>query len=293
MSEMQAGILSPIPRLARYLSFSLKPAAAPGPSLVALSRALDPARTVLGLGPSLLSALARPIEGLRSFPSLSAAGIDIPATPQALWCWLRGDDRGELLHRARQIETLLAPAFQKEHCVDAFQYGASLDLSGYEDGTENPQGERARQAAMVSGRGEALEGSSFVAVQQWVHSLDRLQGLSQIEQDHIVGRRKQDNEELDDAPASAHVKRTAQESFDPEAFVLRRSMPWADAQREGLMFVSFGHSVAAFEVLLNHMLGLDDGIVDGLFGFTRPISGAYYWCPAVREGVLDLSALAL
>ena len=49
-----------------------------------------------------------------------------------------------------------------------------------------------------------------------------------------------DNEELEDAPESAHVKRTAQEDFEPEAFVVRRSMPWADATSEGLEFVAFG-----------------------------------------------------
>jgi putative iron-dependent peroxidase len=44
--------------------------------------------------------------------------------------------------------------------------------------------------------------------------------------------------EIADAPPSAHVKRTAQESFDPEAFVLRRSMPWTDGMRSGLNFVA-------------------------------------------------------
>jgi len=74
---------------------------------------------------------------------LTGPGIEVPVTPAALWCWLRGDDRGELVHRGRSL------------------------------------------AAMF-------------------------------------GRRRDDNEEIADAPPSAHVKRTAQESFEPEAFVLRR-----------------------------------------------------------------------
>ena len=57
------------------------------------------------------------------------------------------------------------------------------------------------------------------------------------------------------------------------------------------MFVAFGASVDAFERQLRRMCGLDDGIVDALFRFTRPISGAYYWCPPVRDGALDLRAL--
>ena len=47
------------------------------------------------------------------------------------------------------------------------------------------------------------------------------------------------------APESAHVKRTAQESFSPEAFVLRRSMPWADCGQAGLAFLyAFNHDEA-------------------------------------------------
>ena len=39
------------------------------------------------------------------------------------------------------------------------------------------------------------------------------------------------------------------------------------------------------------MVGEDDGITDALFKFTRPVSGAYFWCPPVRGGRLDLSAI--
>ena len=126
-----------------------------------------------------------------------------------------------------------------------------------------------------------------------MHNLDHFQALPQDAQDNIIGRRRADNEEFDEAPASAHVKRTAQESFDPEAFILRRSMPWATADRQGLVFVAFGRSFDLFETLLRHMIGLVDGVVDGLFSFTRPVSGAYYWCPPARDGRLDLSALDL
>ncbi|MBX9754991.1 MAG: Dyp-type peroxidase, partial [Pseudomonadaceae bacterium] len=100
-------------------------------------------------------------------------------------------------------------------------------------------------------------------------------------------------EELDDAPESAHVKRTAQESFEPEAFVLRRSMPWASAGQAGFMFSAFGCSVAAFEAQLKRMVGAEDGIVDGLFQFTRPLTGSYFWCPPLKDGKLDLRAVGL
>jgi putative iron-dependent peroxidase len=113
-------------------------------------------------------------------------------------------------------------------------------------------------------------------------------------QDAMIGRRREDNAEIDDAPPSAHVKRTAQESFDPQAFVLRRSMPWAEGARAGLVFVAFGRSFDAFEAQMRRMVGAEDGITDALFRFTRPLTGAYFWCPPLAgDGRLDLRALGL
>ena len=188
---------------------------------------------------------------------------------------------------------LLRPGFHSERTVDGFKYDRGLDLTGYEDGTENPKGIAADNAAIVKDAGPGLDGSSFVATQQWVHELDHFEALPQDERDNIIGRRLSDNEEIDDAPLSAHVKRTEQESFDPPAFVVRRSMPWADASGEGLMFVAFGKSLDAFEVQLMRMTGQEDRISDGLFRFSRPVSGSYFWCPPVSNGFLDLSAIRI
>jgi putative iron-dependent peroxidase len=197
------------------------------------------------------------------------------------------------VHRGRTVSAAVAEGFALEEVVDGFRYREGRDLSGYVDGTENPSGEAALVAGFVAGRGEGLDGSSFVAVQRWSHDLTRLEGYDQTERDHIVGRRLRDNEEIDDAPASAHVKRTAQESFEPPAFVLRRSMPYADAEGEGLVFVAFGCSFDAFEALMRRMVGLEDGVVDALFRFTRPVSSSYFWCPPLSDRGLDLSALGL
>jgi len=39
---------------------------------------------------------------------------------------------------------------------------------------------------------------------------------------------------------------------------------------------------------MRRMIGLEDGIVDALFRFTRPVSGAYFWCPGMEGGRLAL-----
>jgi putative iron-dependent peroxidase len=289
----QPGILEPVPRAARYLGFSLKDGAHAPEALRALAKAADGRACVVGLGALLLFALQKEIEGLRPFPHYRGQGFEVPSTPAALWCWLRGEDRGEIVLRGREIEKMLAPAFETTSVIDAFKYGRGLDLTGYEDGTENPRGRKAGEAAISGDQRAGIEGSSFVAVQQWVHDLDRFSAKPRKDQDDTIGRRKCDNKEIGAAPPSAHVKRTAQESFTPEAFVLRRSMPWADATRAGLVFVAFGKSIDAFEALLNRMVGAEDGTVDALFTFTRPVTGAYFWCPPVRKRRLDLRAIGL
>lgn len=286
MSQYQAGILEAVPPQAQHLFFALESAADLPAAIDRLTNLVDGTSTVVGFGESLVQALGREVAGLRVFPALSGNGVDIPSSQHALWCWLRGGDRGELLHRSRRIEAALAPALRLVQKTDAFRYDGGRDLTGYEDGTENPEGEDAIAAAIVAEGADA--GSSCVAVQHWVHDLDGFDALQPEERDNIMGRRRSDNEELDDAPQSAHVKRTAQESFTPEAFVLRRSMPWSDGAQAGLLFVAFGHSFDAFEAQLRRMVGLEDGIADGLFRFTRPTSGGYYWCPPLREGRLAL-----
>jgi len=288
---IQKGILAEETRLARYLTFSIDSNTDVNTALKILAENIDTNNTVIGLGQSLVNILGKEVVGLMTFDAQAGAGVEVPSTPTALWCWLRGNDRGELFHRSRQIETLLAPAFVLNDVVDTFQYDQNRDLSGYEDGTENPEGDEAIQAAIVQDQGEGLDGGSFVAVQQWLHDFEAFDAMTTAEQDDAIGRHISDNEEFDAAPESAHVKRSAQENFEPEAFMLRHSMPWAESMEGGLMFVAFGHSFAAFEAIQNKMLGKDDGIVDALYSFTRPITGAYYWCPPIKAGKLDLSRL--
>ena len=292
MSHFQPGILLPIPAQARYLTFAPQSEFDPRPALRALSNTVDGRDTVVGIGESVTQSLGATVDGLRGFPQLTGAGIDVPATPAALWVWMRGEERGELLHRGRSIERLLGRGFQLERAVDGFRYREGRDLSGYVDGTENPKGAKARLAALVQD-GAGLAGSSFVAVQQWVHQFDRLEAMTQRQRDNAVGRRRSDDVELGNAPASAHVKRTAQESFEPNAFIVRRSMPWAGPSEAGLMFVAFGATLDSFEVQLKRMLGLDDGITDALFKFTRPVTGAYFWCSPLKRSRLDFSAIGL
>ena len=286
--EPQTGILEPVPAVGRHLTFNLRFGADPRRAILRLADEA-PSSCVIGLGLSLVSALGATISGLRVFPALAGKGVETPSTQNALWVWVRESSLSDSFDTSRSIEKLLGEDLTLVEEVSTFVYRKGLDLSGYEDGTENPAGAEAAAAAIVASG--PLQGSSFAAVQRWVHDLPQFMSLDVLHRDHTIGRRFEDNQEIPDAPASAHVRRSAQESFEPPAFMLRRSMPWSEQGQHGLYFLAFGESLDRFERVLYRMVGLEDGIVDGLFGFTRPVTGGYFWCPPQRGGRIVLSAL--
>ncbi|HEX6511609.1 MAG TPA: Dyp-type peroxidase [Chloroflexota bacterium] len=288
--EAQPGILQPPPPVGRHLTFDVRHG---GDARAALGRraASAPASCVVGLGAPLVMALGASIDGLRPFPALPGCGVEPPSTQNALWVFVREQSASECFDASRGIERSLGSDMTAVEEVGTFLYRGGHDLSGYEDGTENPRGEHAAEVGIV-GSGP-LQGSSFAATQRWIHDLIRFQDLTQLDRDNTIGRHLEGNDEIPDAPVTAHIQRSAQESFEPDAFMVRRSMPWSEQGQHGLYFLAFGNSLDRFERVLARMAGMDDGVVDGLFGFTRPVTGGYYWCPPRSGDRLDLSAVGI
>lgn len=289
----QAAILEPVPAAGHFLVFDIDTGLDPRPALTRVRAGFTPDGAVLGLGLPLVAALGAKIAGLRSFPALAGPGCALPSTQGAVWAFFGGTDVSDIHDRAHELRALLGNGFFVREDVAAFVYRGGRDLTGYEDGTENPKDDAAIAAAIVSGRGVGLDGSSFVAAQRYLHDVERFKSFAPEVSDHTFGRRLTDNEEIADAPASAHVKRSAQESFDPPSFMVRRSMPWGGVVERGLYFVAYGETLDRYERVLSRMVGMEDGVVDALFTFTRAVSGGYYWCPPVQGGKLDLRALGV
>ncbi len=253
----------------------------------ALASLFDPSLAILGIGEPLLKNLSLTLPALRPFPSLAGPGVSIPSTQGSLWTFSTARSRSELFDIGESLLALFRDDFVLEDRMETFTYREGRDLSGYVDGTENPSGDRAAAVALAEGAG-APRGSSFVAVQRWVHNLDLLHAHSRSEQDRMIGRELTSNREIDDAPISAHVKRSAQEGFSPDAYIYRKSMPWASADKKGLEFIAFGATLDPFERILRRMSGTEDGVRDALFTFSTPVTGSYYWCPPVSGGRLNL-----
>lgn len=287
IENAQPAVLADRPPVGRTLLFRIAPQSDVPAALRRLRDGLSLECGVVGIGEPLVLALKKTVDGLRTFPAMSGAACSVPSTQEALCFLLRGADRGIVFDLTQNIRELLGDAFLLVDSNDTFTYHGGRDLTRFEDGTENPKGDDAATAALRE------DGSSFLVVQRWVHDLSRFRDLDEEDRELLIGRRAESNEEIEDAPPSAHIKRTEQESFDPPMFMLRKSMPWANATQEGLEFVAQVKALDVFEIMMKKMVGHEDGIVDGLFTFSRPVTGGYYWCPRIAGERLDLTALGI
>ena len=271
------------------LSFALAPRADAGKAMRRLARDFDSRWGTIAIGEPLARAFDVRIPGLRVFPAMAAPGAGVPSTQQSLWVLIVAASQGEVFDIFQKLDRLVQPDIMLADSMPTFLYNGR-DLTGFEDGTENPKGQKAAAAAVVA-KGP-LAGSSFVAVQRWKHDLAHFGTLTPARRDAVIGRRRDSNDEIPSAPRSSHVKRSTQEDYDPPAFMVRRSMPFASGAQMGLEFISYVAALDTFEVMMRRMAGLDtDGIADALFTFSRPVTGGYYWCPPVRKGRPDLRIL--
>jgi putative iron-dependent peroxidase len=285
--------LLPTPPAALALDFQID---APDAVSAVLAGLRLPPGALLGIGRPLVDRLVGPaaLPGLSAMRDRRGPGghPKVPADQAPLFGLVTGADPGAALHRGRALCAALGPAFSLRAERALYTFAGGRDLSGYADGTENPTGDAALEAAFVAEG--PLAGSTFLSAQVWQHALRALEALPQADQDRLIGRRRSDDVELDDAPPRAHVRRTAQESFDPPTFLLRRSMPWGGLGAHGLLFFAYATEVAAFDRMMSRMLGEEDGVVDAIFDFSSVLGGGHYWVPAAGPGgALQLGALGL
>ncbi len=241
---------------------------------------------VVGLGAPLLQAAGAVVPGYAALEHLAFGRHTLPATPHALWTLVPGANAGAVFEVAERLKAQLGAHLRIAVATSLFSYRQGRDLTGYQDGTANPKGDEAWAAALIDGG--PFDRGSFALVQRWLHFRERFAALPQAERDRTIGRTLDGDVEMADAPPSAHIKRTEQEDYEPPAFMLRRSMPWGDARRHGLVFIAFASDLSKPARMLRRMVGLEDGVADALLAHSQAETGAYYFVPPVAQGRLVL-----
>jgi putative iron-dependent peroxidase len=234
-----------------FLEFAMRADTTPLKLVRAVADALETQSTVgganivLGVRPSIWAQVAsdQVPEHAADFaaPLIGAEGFTMPATQQDLWVWVAGTGRDLVFDVATDIVATLRPVAEPATEVSGWSYRHSRDLTGFEDGTENPPLSRAADVAVVPA-GRPGEGSSVVLVQQWVHQAQEWNSLDVATQEKVIGRTKADSIELDEniQPAESHVARTAIEDQNGDDLeVFRRNVPYGTVTEHGTMFVGF------------------------------------------------------
>jgi putative iron-dependent peroxidase len=289
MTIPQGGIFALGTASHAYLELDALPGA-PAPALVTAAASLREPRTTMG-GVNLVAGF-RPELWRQVLPDDAPAdvtgfnsdlvgegGYVMPATQHDAVVWISGSAYDVVFDIARQvIEALRAVASVADE-TSSWPYRHDRDLTGFIDGTENPDLIDAPEVALIP-HGSPGAGGSVLLLQKWSHDVTVWESLGVARQEQVIGRRKVDSEELADKPATSHVARTDQDSFGK---VFRRNMPYGTVTDHGTMFVGFSADQRRLAAMLESMAGVTGGVRDALTNFTRALSGAYYFIPSTES----------
>src|SRR6202789_806770 len=226
----------------------------------------------------------RPAE-LHPFREIRSAGRHAVSTPGDILFHIRAKRMDLCFELATQIMDSIGDVVTIADEVHGFRYFDDRDVIGFVDGTENPRGEAAREAVIIGGEEPDFAGGSYVVVQKYFHNMKAWNGLSTEAQEHIIGRRKLSDIELDEAekPASAHNALTVIEENGKELKILRDNMPFGRPGHGefGTYFIGYSRTPRITETMLQNMfVGRPPGNYDRLLDFSTAVTGSLFFVPS-------------
>lgn len=228
--------------------------------------------------------------------ALGAAGFKYPdgsreakATQEELLVWVNHDNKGKIWKAQYDLKTALKGHMTVARETPTFIYGDSLDMTGFKDGTGNPEPEMDKPVAVVPD-GQPGEGGSHLIAQRWVHDLPKFNALTLDAQEGVFGRTKSDSTRLETQPAHSHLSHvelragaTADASKPKRDEMTRRSTPYAFHDGTvGLYFIGFCATQAPLAERMRAMYGMDGQVPDKLTEYSNPASGSFYFAPSVE-----------
>ncbi|MCU1489248.1 MAG: peroxidase [Acidimicrobiaceae bacterium] len=226
----------------------------------------------------------RPAE-LRPFREVRGEQHVAVATPGDLLFHIRASEMDLCFELASLVMDRIGRSVSVVEEVHGFKYFDVRDLLGFVDGTENPVGPAAQLAITVVDEDPQFTGSSYVAVQKYLHDLEAWNALAVGEQERVIGRTKLSNVELpdDEKPTNSHVALNTIEGPDgKERQVLRDNMPFGTVGNGefGTYYLAYSRSPSVTEEMLEHMfVGDPPGNYDRILDFSTAVSGSQFFVP--------------
>jgi porphyrinogen peroxidase len=253
---------------------------------------------VTGIGAAAwdrLTGLERPA-GLHPFREFHAGTRHAISTPGDLMFHIRATRMDLCFELAAQITGRLSGAAVVVDEVHGFAYFDERDLLGFVDGTENPTGADAVEAAIIGPEEPDYIGGSYVIVQKYLHDLTAWNALPVEQQEKIIGRTKLADIELDDdvKPTYAHNALNTIVVDGEEIDILRDNMPFGSvgSGEFGTYFIGYARSPGTTEQMLENMfIGSPPGNYDRILDFSTAVTGSLFFIPSqtLLDGFDDLT----
>ena len=226
----------------------------------------------------------RPAE-LHPFREIRSGNRHAVSTPGDILFHIRAKRPDLCFELAAQIMDNIGDAVSVADEVHGFRYFDDRDVIGFVDGTENPRGDAAHDAAIVGDEDPAFAGGSYVIVQKYLHDMKGWNALPVETQERIVGRKKLSGIELKDAekPPYAHNELTTIEENGKELKILRDNMPFGRPGHGefGTYFIGYSRTPRITETMLQNMfVGRPPGNYDRLLDFSKPATGSLFFAPS-------------
>ncbi len=226
----------------------------------------------------------RPAE-LHPFQEIRSGSRHAVSTPGDILFHIRARRMDLCFELATQIMDRIGDAVSVADEVQGFRYFEDRDILGFVDGTENPRGNAAAEAAIVGDEDPAFAGGSYVIVQKYLHNMKAWNALPTEAQERIIGRRKLSDIELSDTekPASAHNALTVIEENGKEIKILRDNMPFGRPGygEFGTYFIGYSRTPRITETMLQNMfVGNPPGNYDRLLDFSTAVTGSLFFVPS-------------
>ncbi|MDO4904253.1 MAG: Dyp-type peroxidase [Lautropia sp.] len=208
-----------------------------------------------------------------------------PATPGDLLFHIRANRTDACFELAMQLSNLLGDAVVPVDEVHGFRYFDARSMIGFVDGTENPEGDEAAEAALVGDEDPHFAGGSYVIVQKYLHDMSAWNALTVAEQEKVIGRTKYDDREMSDEekPANSHIAlNVIEDENGVEQPILRANLPFGNPSRNeyGTFFIGYARNPAVTEKMLSNMfIGNPPGNYDRLLDFSRAVTGVLFFVP--------------
>ena len=275
-----------------FFEFAMRPGVDPQVLASTVESVREPRSTVggvnrvIGFRPSLWRTLS-PHDapaGVHDFEReiTGTDGYAMPATQADLWIWLAAASYDVVFDLGKAAVASLAGCADLVRESQGWSYRHNRDLTGFEDGTENPTLDAAPEIVLIPDGPGA--GGTVLLFQVWRHDGRTFDALAEGTQEKVIGRTKRESRELDEAemPSDSHVERTTVTVDGDERKIFRRNVPYGMVSDHGTLFIGFSADQQRMHRMLEQMAGID-GPRDALTRYTTPLTGAYYFLPSIQS----------